>query len=48
MKARTLLPAVIFCLVLFYSCDKEDSRYLYGEPTIYSESNKTLFSEITL
>lgn len=39
-----LLP--LMGLHFFCSCSQEDSPYPYNEPTIYSESNKTLFSEI--
>jgi hypothetical protein len=39
-----LLSLGAFCLLS--SCSKEDSPYAYNDPTIYSESNKTLFSEI--
>jgi hypothetical protein len=47
MKKQFLIPVIFFCLFLLpFSCDLDSDPYLYNEPTIYSESNKTLFSEI--
>jgi hypothetical protein len=40
------VAAMLFCWPLFYSCSEESDSYLYNEPTIYSESNKPLFSEV--
>jgi hypothetical protein len=39
-------PVVFFCLFSFHSCSEESDFYPYNEPTIYSETDKTLFSEI--
>jgi hypothetical protein len=36
----------IFCCLSFFRCSEESSSYLYNEPTIYSERNQNLFSEV--
>ncbi|GHS96412.1 hypothetical protein FACS189421_01470 [Bacteroidia bacterium] len=33
-------------MVLFYSCSDDSDSYSYNEPTIYSNNNKILFSEV--
>jgi hypothetical protein len=40
-----LCSTILFCLFFFHACEENDP-YLYREPTIYSESDKVLFSEI--
>jgi hypothetical protein len=41
-----LFPTIFFCWLFLPSCSEESNPYFYDEPTIYSESNKILFSEI--
>jgi hypothetical protein len=38
--------AILFCWLSFCSCSEDGSSYLYNEPTIYSENDKYLFSEV--
>ncbi|MDR2085914.1 MAG: hypothetical protein LBP72_01945 [Dysgonamonadaceae bacterium] len=40
------LAAILFYGGLFFSCNEENNPYPYNEPTIYSESNRHLFSEV--
>jgi len=46
MKTTNFRLTIICSLFLLYSCDKALDSYYYSEPTIYSQSNKVLFSEI--
>jgi hypothetical protein len=47
MKTTGFRLAVFCCLLVFYSCNKDESDpYHYNDPTIYSESNQILLSEI--
>ena len=38
----------LFFLLTFSSCTSDPGSYYYDDPTIYSESNKTLLSEVIL
>jgi hypothetical protein len=40
------LAAIFFCCLSFFCCSDESNSYPYNEPTIYSESNQNLFSEV--
>ena len=42
------ISGALFFLLTFSSCTREPFSYYYDEPTIYSESNKTLLSEVVL
>jgi hypothetical protein len=38
--------AILFCGLLFFSCNEEAGSYSYNEPTIYSNSSQHLLSEV--
>jgi hypothetical protein len=41
-----LFATILWVGALFFSCSVESDSYPYNEPTIYSESNQNLFSEV--
>jgi hypothetical protein len=48
MKKQVMLlfPTILFCWLFLPSCSEESNPYFYNDPTIYSESNRIVFSEI--
>ena len=44
----SIVSGALFFLLTFSSCDTSPGSYYYDEPTIYSDSNKTLLSEVIL
>ena len=46
MKTTGFQLTIICSLFLLYSCSDSLDSYRYNEPTIYSQNNKVLFSEI--
>ncbi len=48
MTKRLFIPIIMAMMISFFACSEDDSSagYSYNDPTIYSSSNKTLFSEV--